>query len=366
MIWVGAISYEMYLWHWPTYLVITPDRTGLSGAALLLVRLSAVVALAAVTHFYVAEPIRRGERFRTPNVARWVTAAAIIAISVGVFAATVGARPALSGDAGQVADRSGPPSVPATPAPTSGGAGTPAATSPPQPLKVLVVGDSQAATLAQGFEADPGHAGLSAQSGLAVWNRAILACSIITVDSFSIDGDRAENGCGGNGVWQRQWAGDVTAFDPDVVVVQAGAWDIFDVANADGSVTRPGNASWVEGYTRDVEALLDTLAAKGASVVAIRPPCYGNNEIVGSGPTPAVRLDRARLDAVDAVWATATAARGADLLDLDPMLCPGGQSDTSIRPDGAHYSTDGANRVSLRVAEEIRTVAAEQALVAGS
>jgi lysophospholipase L1-like esterase len=233
-------------------------------------------------------------------------------------------------------------------------------------LKVLVVGDSQAATLAQGLEADPGRAGLSAQPGLAVWNRAILGCSIITVDTFWIDGDRAENGCGGNGAWQQQWAGDVAAFDPDAVVVQAGAWDLFDVANADGSVTRPGSPGWDESYTRDVETLIDTLSAKGAVVVAIRPPCYGNSGVVGAGATPAVRLDRARIDAVDAVWATATAARGADLLDLDPVLCPGGESDATVRPDGAHYGTDGANRVAPRVADEIRSVYAEQALAAGS
>ena len=58
-------------------------------------------------------------------------------------------------------------------------------------MKVLVVGDSQAATLAQGLDADPGVHGLSAQPGLAVWNRAILGCSIITVPTFVIDGDHA-------------------------------------------------------------------------------------------------------------------------------------------------------------------------------
>ena len=81
-------------------------------------------------------------------------------------------RPVLSGDVGQVADRGGPP--PAT---------TPSA--PPRPrqplVKVLVVGDSQAATLAQGLDAEPGHErAVGPARGSSVWNRAILGCSIIT------------------------------------------------------------------------------------------------------------------------------------------------------------------------------------------
>ena len=110
--WVGDISYEMYLWHWPLYLVLTPARLGLLGLPLLFVRLSAVVALSAVTHFYVGEPIRRGVRMRSPKLARAATAGLVVAVGVGVFAATTSARPVLSGGVGEVAQSGGPPSVP--------------------------------------------------------------------------------------------------------------------------------------------------------------------------------------------------------------------------------------------------------------
>ena len=228
-------------------------------------------------------------------------------------------------------------------------------------MKVLVVGDSQAATLAQGLDADPGVHGLSAQPGLAVWNRAILGCSIITVPTFVIDGDHAENRCGGANVWQRQWASDVAAFTPDVVVVQAGAWDLFDVAGPNG-VTRPGDPGWTSGYTRDVSSLFDTMSATGASIVAIRPPCFGTNEVVGGGSTPAWRLDQSRIAAVDGVWQLVARAHGLELLDLGATLCPGGRSDASIRPDGAHFDDNGSNVVGSLVAKAVRTALAERAV----
>jgi hypothetical protein len=140
--WLGAISYEMYLWHWPTYLVVTQDRTGLDGLPLLAVRLSVVVALAWATARLVDDPIRRGVRLRSPRLARVMIGASVIVIGSGVFAATIGGQPALSGQVGQVADRRAPPT-----------------TRTPDVIKVLVVGDSQAATLHRAFGPPPGSMG---------------------------------------------------------------------------------------------------------------------------------------------------------------------------------------------------------------
>lgn len=366
VVWVGAISYEMYLWHWPLYLVVNPARTGLSGAPLLVVRLSSVVALSAVTHFFVGEPIRRGVRLRSPQLARVMMAGVVVAISVGVLAATVSAEPALSGKTGQVADRNGPPEVPGAGGPSTGAPAAPHQTGPAAPLKVLLVGDSQAATLGNGLHADAGLHGLSAQPGLAVWNRAILGCSIITVPTFVIDGTQQTNRCGGGGTWQRQWTADVAAFHPDVVVVQAGAWDLYDVAGTGDSIVRPGDAAWTASYTADVGALFDTLSATGATVVAVRPPCFGTIDVVGGGETPPERLDATRIAAVGVAWQRAARTHGAQLLDLDATLCPGGSSDRSLRPDGAHYDDQGADRVAPIVARDVRAAAAAQVLPVGA
>jgi peptidoglycan/LPS O-acetylase OafA/YrhL len=344
VIWVGAISYEMYLWHWPLYLVITPARTGLSGAALLAVRLLSVVAFAAATHFFVAEPIRRGVRLRLPNLARFATLGAVIAVGAGVFAATASARPMLGGDFGEVADRRPAPSQPARATSTG-------------PIKVLVVGDSQGVTLAQGFDAEPGHTGLSAQPGLVVWDRAILGCSISTYTSYLSQGRNLPNICGGPGLWQRQWADDVATFDPDVVVVQAGAWDVYDVVAADGTRLEPGDPRWMKTYTRDVTDLFATLGRRGAPILAVAPPCYGGVLFTKGGNVPPERLDASRVGAVRTAWERAAGAHGFELIGLGRTLCPGGQSDDTIRADGAHYSNDGANRVASVLARAIRAAA---------
>jgi lysophospholipase L1-like esterase len=335
--WVGGISYEMYLWHWPSYLVVTSARTGLNGLTLLAVRLSIVVVLAWATHVLVDEPIRLRRWLRSPRLALAAAVVVVMAVGVGAFAATVGAEPALSGKVGQVADRGGPPT-----------------TTPAAPLKVLMVGDSQAATLAQGIHADPGVYGVSAQPGLAVWNRAILGCPIISAPTFVIDGNHADNKCGGVGFWQRQWAQDVATFRPDAVVAMAGAWDVFDVALPTGGTIRPGDPAWSALYEKDVSELFDTLSANGAAVVGIKPPCWGNSQVIGTDAQRFERTDPVRVAAIDAVWEQVARAHGAKLLDLNDVLCPGGKSDPSVRPDGAHFDGNGSNRVAPAVARAVR------------
>ena len=57
---VGAISYGLYLYHWPIFVVLTHERTGLSGWALFALRVGCSVAVAAVSLHFLELPIRRG------------------------------------------------------------------------------------------------------------------------------------------------------------------------------------------------------------------------------------------------------------------------------------------------------------------
>jgi peptidoglycan/LPS O-acetylase OafA/YrhL len=89
---VGVISYELYLWHWPVICELTPARLGFGGAALDAVRLGVTLALAAGSFYLVDRPIRRGALRRLPSAAR--AAAAPAGMAAAVLAMVVGTMPA--------------------------------------------------------------------------------------------------------------------------------------------------------------------------------------------------------------------------------------------------------------------------------
>ncbi|MEU5974433.1 acyltransferase [Streptomyces sp. NPDC047315] len=73
--WFGLISYSLYLWHWPIYLILSEERLGLAGWDRTAVILSASIAAAAVSKRLVEDPIR----FRSPWAQGRTGAAALLA-----------------------------------------------------------------------------------------------------------------------------------------------------------------------------------------------------------------------------------------------------------------------------------------------
>ncbi len=65
LVWIGTLSYGLYLWHWPIFVILSPERTGLDGWRLAVVRVGLSVALAAFSFRLVEDPIRRRARWAT-------------------------------------------------------------------------------------------------------------------------------------------------------------------------------------------------------------------------------------------------------------------------------------------------------------
>ena len=65
VLWLGRISYSLYLWHWPVFVLTSAERTGWSFTTAAAIRLPATIALAAVSYFLLERPfLRRRERSR--------------------------------------------------------------------------------------------------------------------------------------------------------------------------------------------------------------------------------------------------------------------------------------------------------------
>ncbi len=79
---VGVISYGLYLYHWPLYLWLSPERTHLDGLGLFALRLAATFAAATASYFLIERPYRR-RRWAFS----WRALGAFAAVGVIVFAA---------------------------------------------------------------------------------------------------------------------------------------------------------------------------------------------------------------------------------------------------------------------------------------
>ncbi len=193
--WIGVMSYGLYLWHWPIYVMLTPSRTGLDGLALLAVRIAVSVVAAYVSFRVVEDPIRRR--------AAWARGRSGIAALVGAFTGVTmllvfmprppveiaafdpGAIAApvttvgdlhddpdndLNGDGGVV------PAPPSSPPTTAGPAPT---TTEPVPLQriesVMWAGDSVAYELAPGVVASLTAAGLEVDDLAAYYGYRLVA-----------------------------------------------------------------------------------------------------------------------------------------------------------------------------------------------
>ncbi|MCO5994355.1 acyltransferase family protein [Actinoallomurus rhizosphaericola] len=56
--WLGLISYSLYLWHWPVFVLLSPERTGLGGWARTGMVCAVSIGLAALSKYLVEDPIR--------------------------------------------------------------------------------------------------------------------------------------------------------------------------------------------------------------------------------------------------------------------------------------------------------------------
>ena len=86
IVWIGLISYPLYLWHWPLLSYIRIMESGAPAKALLWIGAGAAVLLAALTYRFIEQPLRHPRRVRPALVGLGSTMVVLLSASVSVVA----------------------------------------------------------------------------------------------------------------------------------------------------------------------------------------------------------------------------------------------------------------------------------------
>lgn len=350
--WVGLVSYGLYLWHFPTYVVLSSSRTGLSGTSLLLLRLTVTAALSTVSYVLVERPCREGRWPLRRVIGGASLALGSAAAALALVVAAQAPAPTPSPAAAPVpvpADASGtstPAEVVATPPDEGGGyvydpARNPAPEVAPgeEVLRVLATGESVSLTLSHGFVQRSGT------PPTVLWDNSILGCSLF-------EGERTTRSVRSDGgahcaVWRADRDRWIEEYDPDVVTVLSGVWEVYDRI-VDGETLDFGSEAHDRWFTEHLEELVEQLGAGGARVVLLSAPCNDRPEDITGESPPENDLDRI-LHLNDLYARVAERSDGrAVLIDLFEKVCPGGELLTELdgtrlrEDDGVHFAPEGA------------------------
>jgi peptidoglycan/LPS O-acetylase OafA/YrhL len=364
----GRISYGVYLWYWPVLLVMTPERLHWGVYPLFLARVGLAVAIAALSYDLVEMPIRRGvlKTWRSWVALPIGAAVAVPAGASGLQGSTLSAPPTTTAttSGGTVAGQS----TTTVPYPSSLSPAPPGVPRSPHPVKVLVVGDSIAGTLAIGLDL------VARNANVQIVDEGLPGCSVSNTEQIKVLFYVAASGppCDSTNpdaifaTW-RHW---VDTYNPDVVVYAARS-QTFD-QQVGSTWEHIGQASFDSYLTARFRRAVEVLGARGAAVVFMTSPYYDSGTQSSGTPWPEDAPDRVNLDnaTIRRVATSSSAPGGVYVFNLNGVVSPGGRYSAAVDgvnvrcSDGVHFTTSGGIYVGLRLVPDL--VALGQAHVSAS
>ncbi len=326
---IGKRSYGLYLWSWPVSVVVGA-HTGSWPRFVLAMTITAGVA--ELSYRYVETPIRHGAigrwlhadrtiHWRRRSTSGAVVAAALLVPLLVVYASVdhvdpavggadvsfdlaaaaslataspASAYPAIEAPADQVpgsaVDSSATPAVdPATGAVVASGGAAPAAVAAaPAPRRLVIVGDSQAHSLAINLPD-------GIDSTFAIADGSVEGCSVSDTGSVRSEREgfsRSFTNCSG---WAGQWADAANDSQAEVALVVIGAWDVFDV-ELDGRLVSFGTPAADQRFLADLGEGVAALAGAGVHVALLEIACMRPQDVEGAGvPALPERADDRRV-----------------------------------------------------------------------
>lgn len=339
---LGRISYGVYLYHWPLFLVLDHAHTGLSGAALFAVRVGVTLVVATVSFRFIEEPIRKGAWFHTWRAAAGAGAAAATAAGVVLLATSV---PVSAGTTPSLAGRVGRSSMPAAEVRALAASG--AFTS--NPVQFELLGDSEALTMDLGLRVRSVH-----DYGVKVDGGSWLGCdfnSNLPARTAGVAGPPSEV-CAN---WRSAWPRLVDKSHAQVVGILMGRFELLDHYWR-GRWVHVGQAVWDRHLEAEVDQAIRLVSAHGARVVIYSAPFVDPPiESRSGGVFP--ENEPSRVVAYNRVLRAAAARYPgvATVMDLNRVLDPGGRYHATIDgvrvrwSDGIHITKAGGEWLQPRL-----------------
>jgi peptidoglycan/LPS O-acetylase OafA/YrhL len=340
---LGVISYGVYLYHWPVFLLLDEKRTGIEGHArvLFLVRVAVTLVVAVASYVLLEKPIRSGWRPSFAFLRR--LKAPMPALAGGTFALVAVVAVAV-----------------------------PAISKPPvDPFQLLAEG---------GHDPDPSSIAPGTKIGLTVGDSTMFR----TAWGLSLWGDETGDielmsggggiGCGLTRGGDRRYLGetgpanvgcqddwDTVLRDAverrreryghvDFAFIQTGPWDVTDRKLPGDDIWRhPGDPVFDRFLRDELSDVTDILLDEGVPVVWVTAPHIDvgrNQQPPPDHPYP--ESERSRIDRLNGIIREIADEReGAVVVDLQGYLAslPGGEMDPRLRPDGVHFENETAQEV---------------------
>lgn len=348
LVWLGAISYGVYLLHWPIRVALT--HTGLPGWSQPWITLATTLAVAPISLRLFEDPIRLG-RVTLRRFAPW--AVGLTAIIVVGSLLGLGRSPATAIDFDAAARILQQRSVESVPPGAAGAPADPNATigTAARPVRIAMFGDSTAVMLSMGL-------GFEEPGIKVMFGNAEMGCTIgrggrIRGDAgVGDDPDRApvpwEQRCD----WTRRWPSTVR-FDQglDIALILTGNWDVAGrrVPALGGRWTIIGDPVHDDWLRSEMAAAVDALHEAGAvRVLWLTLPAI-------RGTDPSTRVERFN-QLVAEVAATRPWMEQPDYAGYLRSLGP----DRDPRPDGIHVTMGTTGLVSRDWLNEVILEAARR------
>jgi peptidoglycan/LPS O-acetylase OafA/YrhL len=336
LVYLGRISYGMYLWYWPVLLVMTSQRTHLHGVGLLAARLAVIVGVAALSFHLIETPIRRG------RLAGWRSL-----VAVPVAAVVVSLLPLMVPSASAVVPVLPPADSAALAHPASAGAAGAAIVTPTRPVRILLVGDSMAGSLGVGLKQ------VAARYGAEILNDGSPGCSLAEAQQVRVLWFTDPPGAPCQSADPAQlidtYRALVQQFDPDVVVYLARG-DTLDT-ELNGSWQHLGEPTFDFWAEARYDEAITALSSGGAKVVFLTSPYYDSGEEPDGSPWPENDPSRVIIDNQLLAASARLNAGTASVFDLGSLLSPGNQFDSAVAgvdtrcSDGVHMTVPGGELV---------------------